>query len=294
KRRRKARPGVPREVTRNAKRVGCEVEDPPHPVDGLEEASRIAELDTQHEMCSVSAPGDLDQSWFPARFDGPSVAPTGDLFDPRSGARGEEAKRGIPVEGRPVGKAKGQPIAFCPIGRTATGTQPTGRFAETGTQRVVELTNALEPGGEGNLRHREIRFIEQSPRKVKSARPRKGVWRRPQVLEEQAPQLPFSDAETCRELPHAAGVEGAFADEAQAARDDGRGPPPRRCAGRGLRATAQARPEPRVLCGGSAREKAHILALRRRSRADRPAVDPRRRHAGEKATVEAAVAAAQG
>ena len=147
-----------------------------------------------------------------------------------------------------------------------------------------------KPGGERDLRDRQVRFVEQLLREVHAPGQRHLDRRRAEMLQEQPPQVPRGDAEPIGEGIDAVAIERAFADQPQAARHHARRAGPGRRARRRFGPAAQARPEAGGLRGRGGRVVADVFVLRRSRRADRPAINARARDGDEELAVEARIA----
>jgi hypothetical protein len=101
---------------------------------------------------------------------------------------------------------------------------PVGRL-----ERVVEPPQAAEARGQRDLRHAQVRLVEQALREVQAARLRDHDRRRPDVLHEQAMEVAGADPDARGERFDGRLVERAFVDQLQrAAHDRGRAEPGRR------------------------------------------------------------------
>jgi hypothetical protein len=153
---------------------------------------------------------------------------------------------------------------------------------------VVEVTDAAEPGREGDLGHGQVGLVDQPAREVHAAGTHHLRRRDAEVRGEEPPQLPRAEAEVVGEP----GGRRARRDQAERTRHHRRGAVPGRRPGRRLGPAAAAGPEASRLRGRPAGEPAHVLGLRWPHAADGTAVDAGRLHAGEEAPVEAGVALA--
>jgi hypothetical protein len=111
-----------------------------------------------------------------------------------------------------------------------------------------------------------------------------------QLALEHAAEMTVAHAQLAGELGHPPAVERARADPVRRHPREPRHGVDQRPSRRQLGAAAQARPKPCVLGGGRGLEEPAAVVIRHTSRADRPAVDPRRRDAHEEESVEAGVA----
>ena len=109
------------------------------------------------------------------------------------------------------------------------------------------------------------------------------------MLVEQAPELTLAHAEPRRQGFDVAVIERAGFDQAERARDGVGTAAPEGQVGRGLRPAAQTGAKAGFLRRGGGGEEEHVLALRRRGRAERPAIDAGRRDRNEQAAIEPTV-----
>lgn len=157
---------------------------------------------------------------------------------------------------------------------------------------VVELPDAGEPGGEGDVRGGQRRGLQQHPGRVRALRPgqceRSGTERGDQV----PLHLPLAVAESAGQPADALAVDHPVVDQAHRPPDDIRAHVPLGRARDRVRPTAPAGPEAGCLRGRRRGVEPRVLPLRRGGRAARPAVDPGAGHGREEHPVEAGVAAA--
>ena len=147
------------------------------------------------------------------------------------------------------------------------------RLAEDLLAGAVELAQAAEAGGEGDLGDGQVGVVEQPAGEMHPRRARQPVGRHAHVRDEESAQVPGRDTEPLTQVGLASEVECAVEDQAHRAADQLRRAPRE---GEGLRppirATAMARPVAGGLGGGRERERPHILGAWPRGAAG-PAVD---------------------
>ena len=163
------------------------------------------------------------------------------------------------------------------------------RHAVARLPQRVEAAHAAKSARERDLRHRQRRVGEQALREQQPLRLRVLDRRDAERAIEDAAQCRLVTPSRCRQRFEAAVVEHAAVDQLDGRLREALGRVDARIAGRQLRPAAQARPVPCDLRRGRAREVAAVSRARRAHAADRPAVDARRRHADEEASVEARV-----
>jgi hypothetical protein len=111
---------------------------------------------------------------------------------------------------------------------------------------------------------------------------------------EHAAQMTARDADARGERLDAALLEHAVFDELHGSLCETRGRVDAREPRSELRPASQAGPEALDLRRGGTHEEAAVLAARQADVADRPAIDPRRAHADEEASVEARIVRREG
>ncbi len=179
-------------------------------------------------------------------------------------------------------------------GRAARGPQPRRGGGEDLADGVVELADAGEPGGEGDIGDREGRGLQQHPCSLRALRP--GQRQRPgaDLGDQQAVQLPLGVAEPAGQAGHAVAVDDAVADQPQRPAGDVGAQVPVRRAGGGVRPAPLAGPEAGALRGGGAGMEGDVAAAGSDRRAGRPAVDAGGADGGEEPAVEPGIARGDG
>src|SRR5580692_4073968 len=138
-------------------------------------------------------------------------------------------------------------------------------------KNLVEAAHAPEPRGEGNLRHRKTRLLNQLLCKEHAAGLRDRNRGGAEVLLEQPSELPPADAEAFGEGLHPAfAVEVSFGDEREPSRDRIRGPAPGTEVEHRLRAASETRTEACFVSRGGRRIESTVLQLWRACGAYRP------------------------
>ena len=123
---------------------------------------------------------------------------------------------------------------------------------------------------------------------------RDGDRRCTEMLAKQPAELPLADFQPIGKRRDIALVERAAFDQFQRPRNGRLRAAPGIKVRRTFGSAAQAGPEARCLCRGGRRHERAILELRRPCRANRPAVDAGRLHAGEKPPIVAGIAGLDG
>ena len=211
----------------------------------------------------------------------------------RRGAHREEIAQVIPIVGRPIGEGERHLVTGSAQRRPAALAAQLPRRPAIGVaEGIVEPAEAPEPGGERNLRHRQIALIDQPLREMQPARLGDRQRRSADMLQEEPIEVPRANTDTRGELPDTDLIERAFVDEAQRPSHDRGGAEPRRRAWGRLRAATQAWPEARLGRRRRGTEIAHVAPPGgRRGRTDGTAINARRSHGDEELAVEARVAA---
>ena len=173
--------------------------------------------------------------------------------------------------------------------------QRTGRAAEKIVEYLIESPQAVESGRERDLGHGHLGFVNQLLGKKNAT----GLCDRDggsaQVLDEQPPQMAFTDAQPRSQCIHTrvVAVESSICDESQRARDGVGGSAPRRKIGSALGTAPQARAKASFHRGRRRREEAAVLEFRRSRRADRTAENSGGRYAYQDQPVKTRVPALQ-
>ena len=116
----------------------------------------------------------------------------------------------------------------------------TGRVAEGGLHRMVELPDARKPRAGGDSPNGKIRFDDEASGDLNSMRSRKRQWRGSQMPMEQPPQVPRADSHTLRQSLQVALIQGALRDQLERVRNHRPGAKPCRAARRSIRAAGLA------------------------------------------------------
>jgi len=261
------------------------------------EVAQVREEEHGLEAAAVGLLAQRDRAVAPWQSQAAAVGLAVVGLDAGDRARAEEVEQGARGERAPAGQADpdrrhGRPLR----GPRAAAAAPqlAGGPREDRADGVVELAQAREAGAEGDLRDRQVRRLEQDPRRLRALRPRERERTRAHLRRQHAVQRSLRVGHAPGEAGHALAVYDAVEDQAHRARGDVGAPEPLGRAGSGVRAAAQAGAKAGLLGRRGGRVKAHVLALGRDRGAARPAVDAGRGDRREEPAVEARVAAAQG
>lgn len=216
-----------------------------------------------------------------------------DTLDARRGTPGEEPQQGIPGQGRPIGDGEAERVAGVGLRRCP----PHGRRGQAVVrpEQGIETPDALEPAGECHPHDRQVRIGEQLLGQEEAT----GLGqldRRDAVLLADGPaELSRAEAQVAGERLQAPPfVQRAGLDPV--GRDPGGSPHriDRGVTGRQLGAAPQTGPESLALGQRRVGEEPATVASGRPRRADRPAIDPRRRDPHEEEAIESSVTRRQG
>src|SRR5271155_1336233 len=118
-----------------------------------------------------------------------------DHFDAWGCSRLHKAYEFSPVKRRAEGKMDCDPASPSRDLDAATlMTKLRWRLGKCRVHRMVELPDAFETGIEGDFSDRKIGLLDQAPREVHTTRTRYSDWRGTYMLDEQAPQVPRTNA----------------------------------------------------------------------------------------------------
>ena len=124
------------------------------------------------------------------------VRASGDVLDARDGAGCEVGDERLPVEGAAEGETQEQaPVRGETVGLAAPGAQLARRLAEDLHAGPVELAQAAEAGGEGDLGNGQVGVVEQPAGEMHPRRARQPVGRHANVCDEESSQVPGRDAD---------------------------------------------------------------------------------------------------
>jgi hypothetical protein len=151
---------------------------------------------------------------------------------------------------------------------------------------MVESANAPEAGGESDIGHAQIGFIEEFLGEEQAPGLGDSNWWGTEMLLKQAAQVTWSDAQPSSHFVDASFVQSSGLDLAQRTGNRSRCATPGRRSGRSLGPASQARAQACCRCGRCRRKEAHVFRSGRRCRADRPAEDPRCQNADEEPPIE--------
>jgi len=150
---------------------------------------------------------------------------------------------------------------FHALGRPGAPPRPTelaGRRGEDGPHGFVELADAGEAGGEGNLRDGQAGRLQQQPRGVGPPGARQGERPRAELGYEEAVQVALGVAQAAGEAGDALAVHDAVGDQAHRPASDVGPHVPLGGAGNRVGQATLARAEAGVLGGPGGRVEAHM------------------------------------
>ena len=280
------------EQTIHGHRIGVEVEQRAATTHGDAEIAQVLEAQSGFDVVGARR----------KRHDGVPVrqpqaamqAAVAHFLEPGHGARGEEVEQPCFIERLAAREPQHDEPRLGGRYTPRAGAPPqlARRPGEDGPDRVVELPQAGEPGGEGDLPEGQVGRLDEDPCRLRALRARETERSRAELVAQQAPELARAVGEPPRQPVHAFAVDDAVGDQAHGAPRHVGALVPLGRAGRSIGAAAQAG----AVAGGLRRRRrrveAHVLASRHHGRAARPAVDARGRHCDEEPPVEARVATA--
>ncbi len=281
--------GVGPQLLVDRDRVGVEVEQAAAAADGDGEVAGVAQGEPAGDV--VGARGQRHDA---VAVREPQRAPVGAVppfLHAGHGGRGEVAEEVVGVERGTERQAQGERAR----GVAARGV-PRGPGAKVARGERVHLAHGVvegahggEAGREGDVRHRQVRRLDERPRGLRALGAGQGEGSRAQLGVQLAFDLPGAVAEAGGESGDALAVDDAVGDQPHGAGHEVGPHVPLRGAGAGVGAAALARPEPGLLAGGSARVEDHVLRLGRDDRAAGAAVDAGRQDGGVEPAVEPCV-----
>jgi hypothetical protein len=151
----------------------------------------------QQEVIAVAG-GELEHAGVAVEDDRAAIGASRDVLDARDRTGGEVRAHSLPVkwtverESQEEAAVGGEPVGFA-----AASAQHARRLPEELPAGAVELAQAPEAGHEGDLCDREVGVVQQPTGEVHPRRPRQPVGRHPEVVGEEAPKVPWRNAETC-------------------------------------------------------------------------------------------------
>ena len=210
---------IERQVLRDRRRIGAQVEEALDARDGREEIARGGGMQRELERGAAARGANLEDGGGVADPDRARVAPRRGRLHAGDGARAEESNQARPVERRPVGQEERE-------GGAAPGAAGApSKLARRGVERrpdgVVEAPNAREAGRVRDLGHRQRALLEELAGEVRASRLRDRLRRRADVRREEPAKVARADAEPLGERLEAEVVGVARLDEAERPRHGG-------------------------------------------------------------------------
>jgi len=273
---------------RDDMRIRIQVEHAPQPLHDAQQlhGRRALQLQPQR-MCAVAPRADAQPARRLGSADHAPVAALVHHFHAGQRAPAQEIQHRGKVVWRPVTQPQRHAIVR---GRHVALAQFARRHAVLVAEGGVEAGQAAEAGGQRHLRDRQRGFGQQLLGEQQPARAVHVVRRGAHAFAEEPAQLPFAQAHLVGQRCERGIDQRALFDQLQGAGHRVVAAPPRAVAGRQFGPAAQAGTEARRFrrCGMAVIDD--VGRLRRRGRADRPAVDARAGDGGEEQAVEARVA----
>ncbi len=213
-----------------------------------------------------------------------------DVLDAWNRAGREEREQVIPVEWRSVVEPQTYAADSVRRGTRLAATHLRRGAAHGVGEQRVEPAQTSEARGERDVGDRQRRLLEQLLREPEPPGLRERDRRHAEPMLDRAPQVTRADTELGGELVDRAVIERALRDPCRRGGDQTIDGVDLRVAGRELGTTAEARAKPRGLGLRRGVEERAPRTTGCARRADRPAVDPRGRHADEEHAVEPPIA----
>jgi hypothetical protein len=209
--------GITGEMVVDGFDVGSEVEEAADASDDGGQEADVWEEDVDGEALARREMGHFNAAGDFVDLGGAEIAVVYDDFDTCDGAGSEEAEDGVPVVGRAVAKAKGDVLLFVPCGAFAT--EGAGWAMKEVEKCFVESAEAAEAGRHGDFGHWHPGFVDELFCEEHAAGLGDGDGGCSKVLEEEAAELPFAEAESFGEPFDrvAFAIESAFRDESEGA-----------------------------------------------------------------------------
>jgi hypothetical protein len=307
------------EVLRRQRGVGVEVEQAPAAPDRRGQVAHVGEPQAAHDV-TAGRPGgrQLDDAVTVRQAQRAPVAISHDLLHTGHGAGAEEVEQPTPVQRRAIGQAQGERAGLggdgaggargggdqrrlesciAPWGgirrRGRAAAQRGGGAPVDGTDRIVELAHAREPGGVRHVDLTQRGGLDQDPCRLRALGAGQRQRTRAQLGRQLAREVSLAVREASRQAAHAFAIDRSVGDQVHRARRQVAAQVPLRRAGGGVGMAAQAGAKAVALCGRRGWIEADVAALGDDRRTARATVDPGGRDGDEEAAVETAVAAAE-
>lgn len=197
--------------------IRIEIEDPPGPGHGTAEITGVRQ--SQSTLDEVSGClSQRDDRRAVCQAHGSGVGAVGNGLDSRHGTHGVVGQEVLEVEGRTVGEAEDQLVGDGTV--RSCGAQLSRADRIHVSEGVVELTDAGESRGEGDLAHRQRRGFDEGPGRAHPFGPGQRQRSGAELLVHEARQLSGTVAEFRGQGLDSPAVDDAFADEAHGPGDD--------------------------------------------------------------------------
>ncbi len=291
------------ELVRHGDRVSVEVQEAAAPLDRCRQVPEVLELQARADVSRERR--ERNRRRPERQLHRSAIGRAIDLLDPRDRSEAEKVEQRAGVERGPEGepqrdrsgrRARRRKVFASGREGPCGGTRPQlgRRHREDGSERVVELADAREPGRERDVRKRKLRGLDEHARGLRTLGASQGDWSGPDLGNQLTVQVTLAVVELAGQTGDAVPIDDAVSDQPHRATDEiGTLVPLRRSGGR-VRAAALARSEPGELRGGSRREEPHVGALGEPGGTARPAIDPGARDRTEEPAVEPWITALDG
>ena len=201
----------------NGQRVGVEIEQAPAASYRRGEVAKIVKA--EHAADGTRCGGQLDDPDAVGEAQRPPIGAAVNVFETGDCAQLEESQQGGPVEGLPAVQAK-----LDDSRRPRAGTiRPVPHLArgrgEDVSDRVVELTDAMESGRHGRIGEGHGGRLDQEPGRVGALGARQCDWACANLLGQESPKMAIAEAHSPGEPGDSLAVDDAVCDQAHGASD---------------------------------------------------------------------------
>lgn len=181
---------IGRQLARRSGPIIVKAEHMPDPGDLVDDRLEGREVSDQFHGIRSGRQINLDHPRVAARIDRTSVHRPVERLDPRGEPRLKVAGNLIDVKERASGDSEAKTaVGREHIARSTLRPQLVRRKPEDLLDHAVHLADRPKPRSRRNHSHRQVRFVEESPREVGASTSRDEVGRGPDMLLEQAPEL---------------------------------------------------------------------------------------------------------
>jgi hypothetical protein len=273
-------------------RIGVQVEHPAAAGDGGTEVAEVGQPQPRGDRGAAGAAGgEPDDGGTVRQVEHAGERRSVPLLQAGDGVRAEEQQHLVRRVRRAGRQAQGEPAGGAVAGCPFRAAQAAGGRGEDLAHGVVELPDAGEAGGEGDVGHRQVGGLDQQPRRLRAPRPGQGQRADSEFAHEQPVQLALRVAQAGGQARDAGALDLAVRDEPHGAGDDVGPHVPLGGPRNGVRPAPAAGAEAGVLGGRRGGEEGDVAGQRSARRARRAAVDAGGVDGGDEPAVETGVPA---